>query len=173
MLNSPPKRPPKGYSLYSEFNTPTPGKGLVVLVRKDVPHMRVQLQTGLQAIAFRVGLKQQYTICNMYISPNETLLHNDITALTNQLQAPIIICGDLNSRHPLWDHSCRRQDARSRAIERTLLESSLTVLNNGDATHFHTQTATLSAIDLTMCSCLLYTSPSPRDKRQSRMPSSA
>ena len=25
----------------------------------------------------------------------------------------------------------------------------------------------------TLCSCLLYTSPSPRDKRQSRMPSSA
>ena len=30
----------------------------------------------------------------------------------------------------------------------------------------------LSAINR-FCSCLLYTSPSPRDKRQSRMPSSA
>ena len=29
------------------------------------------------------------------------------------------------------------------------------------------------AIDTTSCICLLYTSPSPRDKRQSRMPSSA
>ena len=27
--------------------------------------------------------------------------------------------------------------------------------------------------DTSICSCLLYTSPSPRDKRQSRMPSSA
>ena len=27
--------------------------------------------------------------------------------------------------------------------------------------------------ELTYCDCLLYTSPSPRDKRQSRMPSSA
>ena len=27
--------------------------------------------------------------------------------------------------------------------------------------------------DGTICACLLYTSPSPRDKRQSRMPSSA
>ena len=26
---------------------------------------------------------------------------------------------------------------------------------------------------IVLCSCLLYTSPSPRDKRQSRMPSSA
>ena len=29
------------------------------------------------------------------------------------------------------------------------------------------------AIGETLCACLLYTSPSPRDKRQSRMPSSA
>ena len=29
------------------------------------------------------------------------------------------------------------------------------------------------AIDLSLNTCLLYTSPSPRDKRQSRMPSSA
>ena len=28
-------------------------------------------------------------------------------------------------------------------------------------------------LDATVASCLLYTSPSPRDKRQSRMPSSA
>ena len=28
-------------------------------------------------------------------------------------------------------------------------------------------------LDVFVCSCLLYTSPSPRDKRQSRMPSSA
>ena len=27
--------------------------------------------------------------------------------------------------------------------------------------------------DVLVCTCLLYTSPSPRDKRQSRMPSSA
>ena len=29
------------------------------------------------------------------------------------------------------------------------------------------------AVDMVINSCLLYTSPSPRDKRQSRMPSSA
>ena len=29
------------------------------------------------------------------------------------------------------------------------------------------------SINLAICGCLLYTSPSPRDKRQSRMPSSA
>ena len=33
--------------------------------------------------------------------------------------------------------------------------------------------STLGALDLEIFDCLLYTSPSPRDKRQSRMPSSA
>ena len=31
----------------------------------------------------------------------------------------------------------------------------------------------LGVIEITVSTCLLYTSPSPRDKRQSRMPSSA
>ena len=31
----------------------------------------------------------------------------------------------------------------------------------------------LAALEAMACDCLLYTSPSPRDKRQSRMPSSA
>ena len=152
MLKEPPCRPPKGYMIYTEFNSPQPGKGLAILIKTDIPHMRISIRTNLQAMAFRVGLDRQYTICNLYSSPRDTLFLNDLTALVNQLTPPIILCGDFNSRHPMWDDLCGRQDARSRVIEDTLLNTSLVLLNNGAATHFHTQTATSSAIDLSICS---------------------
>ena len=52
--------------------------------------------------------------------------------------------------------------------------SSLLMVNNGDNT-FSDKTAEygLTYIHNTFCACLLYTSPSPRDQRGSRMPSSA
>ena len=43
-----------------------------------------------------------------------------------------------------------------------VIESGATITNNGTATGFGTTSA-----------CLLYTSPSPRDAHESRMPSSA
>ena len=42
-----------------------------------------------------------------------------------------------------------------------------------EARKFGVRSAMPSIMAKKKCSCLLYTSPSPRDKRQSRMPSSA
>ena len=57
--------------------------------------------------------------------------------------------------------------------------SDVITLSNVSITHPGASTPTLRNINLTVAEgdltlvCLLYTSPSPRDKRQSRMPSSA
>ena len=68
------------------------------------------------------------------------------------LPNPAIICGDFNSRHTLWDSCCNQADARSKIIEAALLSTSVSVINNGIPTHFHTQTNSQSAIDLSICS---------------------
>ena len=152
MLGDCTPRPPAGYNIYSSFKRPVPGHGLATLIRKDIPHMNLQLQTNLQATAFRIRLSRQYTICNIYLSPNILINLNDILNLIDQLPTPILLCGDFNSRHQLWDDTCTHQDARSRTIESLLLTSSLALLNNGNATHFHVQTGSSSAIDLSLCS---------------------
>ena len=46
-------------------------------------------------------------------------------------------------------------------------------IQNGRATLGGANIRVFGSLELSHCSCLLYTSPSPRDKRQSRMPSSA
>ena len=152
MLNDYTPRPPAGYTIYSTFNRPAPGNGLVTLIRNDVPHREIDIQTNLQATAFRIMLSRQYTICNIYLSPSIPINLNEITNLISQLTPPVIICGDFNSRHQIWDSACTQHNARSQAIESLLLSTSLTVLNNGNATHFHMQTGSTSAIDLSLCS---------------------
>ena len=45
--------------------------------------------------------------------------------------------------------------------------------NNTDNYNFELFTEESTFTDDTICTCLLYTSPSPRDRQKSRMPSSA
>ena len=59
-----------------------------------------------------------------------------------------------------FDESCAEK--KPRKVDLTANDEAQFSL--GDSTY---------AYDITALSCLLYTSPSPRDKRQSRMPSSA
>ena len=157
MLNHQPLRPPNSYSIYSNFHAPTPGHGLATLIRRDIPHSILNIQTNLQASAFRIQLSRQYTLLNMYLSPRQHIQLNEISTIIDQLPPPIIVGGDFNSRHPLWDNRCNHPDARSRTIENMLLSSSLSILNTGIATHFHTQTGTTSAIDITLCTATLST----------------
>ena len=50
--------------------------GSCVLVRQDIAHVKIPLQTGLQAIAVQLCLKRKYTICSIYIPPCSRLNHN-------------------------------------------------------------------------------------------------
>ena len=152
MLSNNPKKPPSKYTAYTEFNNPTPGNGLATLIRNDIPHSKLNVQSRLQITAFSIKLSKRYTICNMYISPNEIVQLNELTNIIEQLPTPIIICGDFNSHHPSWDNMCTQQDARSTTIENLLLNSSMVLLNTGQPTHFYLQTGSSSAIDLSMCS---------------------
>ena len=125
MLNETEPRPPTGYCLYSSFRTPVPGNGLVALFRRDIPHAQLDLRTTLQAFAFRTCLSRQCTVCNLYISPNQVLAMSDIVSLLDQLPEPVMIFGDFNCRHPLWDSEIPQPDARALVLESVLLSSSL------------------------------------------------
>ena len=152
MLSNVVSRAPTGYTIFCDFNDPLPGRGLATIIRNDIPHYKININSHIQTTAFRISLDRQYTICNIYLSPGEVVNLNDLTNIIEQLPAPLIIGGDFNSHHPLWDSLCLQPDAKSRVIEAALLQTSIAVINNGNPTHFHTQTNSHSAIDLTLCS---------------------
>lgn len=144
--------PPTGYEVYtsSAAGRPVPGDGLAVLIRNGHQRLEIALQTELQAQAFRMRLTKQYTVCNLYLHPNEGVDADQILDLLSQLPAPFIVGGDFNAKHHLWGNA----DANrlGRVMEQVLLRSDAVLLNDGTRTHFHVQNNTSSAIDLTLCS---------------------
>ena len=143
---------PKDYKTYSLPFDAARGHhgGSSIFVRYDVPHVQFALQTHLQVIAVKLFLQRQYTICSIYLPPNEVVHDNDITSLLHQLPEPFLILGDFNGRHPLWGDitTNARGDLLSTFIER----EGVGLLNTGEPTHFHVQTGSLTAIDLSLCS---------------------
>ena len=95
-------------------------------------------------------MSQPYTICNLYIAPQERILPIDFTELLRQLPPPCFLVGDFNARHPLWGDVTT--NPHGHVVHRLLLDHDLCILNDGSATHFHRQTGTESCIDLTLVS---------------------
>ena len=146
---------PSGYKAHfiSPNDDARPGTGLATIVNQAITCTPIPLQTTLQAQAHRVGLKRPVTVCNLYISPNELLSCALLTNLVGQLPAPYLLVGDLNAKHPLWGGDIA--DGRGGHVESFFLSSDIALLNTGEPTHFHTQTASFSAIDLAFCSPIL------------------
>ena len=145
--------PPRHYKILTlnPGNVPYPGNGLVTLIHQDCVMIPLTLDTQLQALAVRVRiLNMLITICNIYIHPNSPLSLQEIQNLIRQLPQPYLLLGDFNARHPTWGGQIVNQ--RGRIIEQLLMTTNNCILNTGRTTHFHVQTGTSTAIDLSLCS---------------------
>ena len=141
---------------YFQFRTPfdpVVGShgGSLIYVRQDIPHVDLQLNTNLDAVAIQLDLNRKYTLCSLYLHPNEQIDYNDLDNLIRQLPRPFIILGDMNGRHLLWGDviSNTRGNLLADFIEN---EDIGTILNSGEYTHYQIQTGSCSCIDLTICS---------------------
>lgn len=143
--------PPRNYH-YIQNYTPaaTPGQGLATLIKKDVPHSPVNLNTNLQAIAVTVALPSRLTVCNIYHSPNAHIAPNELEQLTLQLPTPFLIMGDLNCHHPILRSN--RTNRMGKIIERLLDQNEISLLNNETGTRYNTNTNETSSPDITLCS---------------------
>ena len=153
MLGDYSPRPPSRYNIitHSTQPEPRPGTGLATLIRQDLSFRKINVNTTLQALAVMVNWEnKQYTICNIYIAPGEAITAASLLNLLNQLNRPFLILGDFNAKSTLWGNETN--DIHGRIIEQLLRTTDCCLLNTGDKTHFHTQTGTSSAIDLSLCS---------------------
>jgi len=135
---------------YSPTGRAIPGDGLATLIKQGTPFQPLNLISELQVQAFRIQHNGLYTICNIYISPQEHITVAQINNLISQLPTPFIISGDFNSKHYLWGNNSI--DAHGRVIETVLEQNNVIVLNSRLPTHYHIQSSTFSALDLMICS---------------------
>ena len=95
---------PREYCYYRTPHNPAVRShgGCLLYVRHDIPQISVDLQTDLQAVAVKIDIGRTYTICSIYLPPNDDVSNEDLVDLIHQLPQPFLLLGDTNSRHPLW-----------------------------------------------------------------------
>ena len=151
-----PPLPPRGYSAICapQVLVPPPGtrpsRGVLTLIRNNAPFYSINIRSELEVVAIRMKLRKEITICNIYVSPQEVISGPQLLNLTRQLPTPFLILGDLNARNSIWGDCQINQYGR--IIEDLISNNNISVLNSGEATHFHIQTGVLSCIDLSLCS---------------------
>ena len=153
-MNTPCPREYVSYRTEYDQNKGSQG-GCIIYVRHDIPHRYLDITTSLEAVAVQIDLGRKYSICSLYLHPNEPVSQEDLAGLIHQLPQPFLILGDTNSRHPLWGDVVA--NSKGNLITSLLEEEDIGVLNTGDPTHFQTQSGTFSCIDLSIGSsnCLL------------------
>ena len=148
---------PKEYSSFRTAYDPIIGSrhGCILYIRRDIPHIPLTLNSPLQAVAVQIKAKKLYTVCSLYLPPDDNIPYEDIVDLLHQLPRPFLILGDFNSRHQLWGDTVSNQ--KGRMISSLIENEEIGFLNTGEPTHYHIQTGTLSCIDLSLCSpdCLM------------------
>ena len=143
------------YSLYR--SDPPAGDrakgGAAVAVHKRLQHSAIALNTNLQAVAVRVILEKEITVCSIYLPPDFNYSVADVQLLINQLPGPFFLLGDFNAHNPLWDSRVGViSDHKGQVIEDLVDDNTITILNDGSSTYHNIHLNMSTAIDLSICS---------------------
>ncbi|KAI3387413.1 hypothetical protein SNEBB_002003 [Seison nebaliae] len=126
------------------------GNGVALLIKNNIPFIKIDIATQLQAIAARVHTTSLITYCTIYLSPQGNVPVAELEQLIQTLPPPFLIFGDMNARHASWnDTVCNR---RGQQIFDLVQTNNLSLLYPSGPTHWHLATNTLSTIDFAICS---------------------
>ena len=141
---------PREYASYRTTYDPDVGShgGCIIYVRQDVPCIPVNIASNLQVVAVQIDLGRRYTLCSIYLPPNEAVAYEDLTNLLEQLPRPFLLLGDVNGRHPLWGDTV--SNTKGNLFNSLIENEDIGIFNTGEPTHYHIQTGTLSCIDLSL-----------------------
>ena len=143
------------YSCFrKDFHHSEQATGDIAHISNDDLHTSIVLNTNIQAVAIQIHIRQLIATCTIYLQPNYLLQQHDLNDLTVQLPIPFIILGDFNAHNPLWGSPDTNH--RGQIIEDFIAGNCLCILNNGDNTYFHEPSRTFHAIDLIICSPIIF-----------------
>ena len=146
----------KNYSLYNHIATENQkaSGGSSILVKSNVPHRQIDINSNLQAVAVNVTLSKSITICSLYLPPHCKFSKHDLENLINQLPRPYLLLGDFNSHSKLW--GCLDTNDKGEIIENFIAENDLCLFNDKQPTYLHSPTRNYFALDLSICSPNIY-----------------
>ena len=132
------------------YSSEDPSRGASLLIHSSIRSTKLNLNTNLAAVAARVSLPKEMTICSIYLLPREKITRNVLNELVQQLPKPYILLGDFNAHSPQWGD--KRLDQRGKMIEEFLVSNDNILLNDKVPTFIHSAYGSTSAIDLTIAS---------------------
>ena len=142
----------KNYTLYNSFATVESGKssgGVSILIRNDVAHQEIKLNSNLQVKAVTLTAGKRFTICSIYLPPQRRVEGADLDSIIQQIPGTYLLLGDFNAHHTLWGAS--NINNKGKTIEDFLNRHQLVYLNDKTPTYIHPGHKTLSTLDLALC----------------------
>ena len=99
-----------------------PGEGLLgtsIYVHSNLTYDKITINNNiLQISAIKLHIPNNtITLCNLYNQPNGNHNLNQMPNILNQFQEPLLIMGDFNAHHPLWDNNVSNADRAGENIE--------------------------------------------------------
>lgn len=76
--------PPEGYLAYKSLSSERLGTGL--LVHNRIPYAPISLKSTIQVVAARIYIEKSYTVCSIYIPPNEKVTYEELEKLLSLLK---------------------------------------------------------------------------------------
>ena len=139
---------------YTLLRGDCPAVEAALLINQRVVHTELTLNSPLHATAATVTLNKTFTICSIYLTPNEIITKPILEHLIYQLPRPFLLVGDFNAHSPEWGGGGgdSRRDGRGKLIESLLADTDLILLNSKTPTFLHSAYHTTSAIDLAVAS---------------------
>lgn len=130
------------------------GFGGVAIIAKKTTIKKLVLPklSMIEIIGAEVKINNNtYNIINFYVNPKAVTnnLISELNTITTQISnlTNIIMCGDANAAHPIWDNNCQKITKRADTIKDFLEDNSLMTLNTGSPTHLSYSKS--RAIDIT------------------------
>lgn len=122
--------------------------GVALMIKKHFPYSLIPLPVydGIYAVAIK---STKFSVMSIYIPHPSVTVINHLKLLIRLLPGPVIIVGDFNCHHTLWDQSTNSYGI---LLSDVIDEFNLCVLNDGSPTRRVSPSQNPSAVDLSICS---------------------
>ena len=125
--------------------------GTSLFIKNNLPQKEIIINSELQVIAARVSAFKPFTICSVYLPPEENFTLKQLENVLHQLPEPYVILGDFNAHSPMWGNE-GNSDIKGKIVEDLLLQNNICLLNNNSYTYISPSTLKTTSIDLSLCS---------------------
>ena len=130
------------------------GGGVAILIRNDIHSVPKVLSTynnsklEVQSATLLINIHISIDFLNVY-NPSEVIARDEYDFYFKQLNDNIVILGDFNSNHQMWDTRKQNNSAGNNLVDALLLHPSITLLTPPSLQTYHNvHTGNSSTLDL-------------------------